>query len=292
MSTQLLFYEQAVPVSAEKHKNWALDTASSYSFARQVNSVPITAVEFPRAALEYPLVFAGSESQIMPAVVLGIEDQKNLFVDQSGRWTGRYVPAFVRRYPFVFSSTDGASFTLCIDGSFKGWNKEGKGQRLFDGSGNRTEYLENILKFLQQYQVEFQRTRSFCQKLKELDLLEPVHAQFTSPGGKRRSLSGFMAISREKLKKLTAEKLAQLAATDELELSYLHLQSLNHFETLLAQAAPRSGKTAASGQNAQPQPTKPPSRAPAVEAGDRTAGRPASAAARTKKKVSGKADDK
>ena len=188
MSTQLLFYEQAVPVSVEKHKNWGLDTGSNYAFARQVNSVPITAVEFPRAALEYALVFAGNDAGIMPAVVLGIEVNKTLYVEASGRWIGHYVPAFVRRYPFVFSSTDGASFTLCIDGTFKGWNQEGKGQRLFDDSGERTEYVQNILKFLQQYQAEFQRTRSFCKKLKDLDLLEPVHAQFTTPGGERRSL--------------------------------------------------------------------------------------------------------
>lgn len=281
MSTQLLFYEQAVPLSAEKHKNWGLDPASDYSFARQVNSVPMTAVEFPRAALEYALVFAGNEAGVMPAVVLGIEDRKNLYVEPSGRWTGRYVPAFVRRYPFVFSSTDGASFTLCIDSSFKGWNQEGKGQRLFDGSGKRTEYLENILKFLQQYQVEFQRTQRFCNKLKELDLLEPVHAQFTTPGGERRSMSGFMAVSRDKLKKLPAETLAQLAASDELELVYLHLQSLNHFEGLLGQAARRGGKaTGAGGHNARPQPAKRPPPGAAAASAD------APPAARTKKKVS------
>lgn len=256
MSTQLLFYEQAVPVSAEKHRNWGLVTGFDYSFAKRVNSVPITAVEFPRAALEYALVFAGNEAGIMPAVVLGIEDHKNLYVDPPGRWTGRYVPAFVRRYPFVFSSNDGANLTLCLDGGFAGWNQEGKGQRLFDDSGKRTEYLENILKFLRQYQVEFQRTQNFCKKLKELDLLEPVHAQFTARGGERRSLGGFMAISRDKLKKLPAETLAQLAATDELELVYLHLHSLNHFEALLARAARGSGKTGggkptgAGGQNA------------------------------------------
>jgi hypothetical protein len=242
LSAQLLFYTQAVPVSAEQHRNWALKPSVDYSFARQVNSVPTTAVEFPRAALEYVLVFAGSDQQVMPAAILGIQDKQNIYIEKSGKWLGRYVPAFVRRYPFVFSSTDEENFTLCIDGSFRGWSKDGKGQRLFDDKGERSEYLENILKFLQQYQLEFQRTRAFCQKLKSLDLLEPVHAQFTTPDGQRRSLSGFMAVNREKLKKVPAEKLAELASTDELELIYLHLQSLNHFEGLISQA---TGKSAA-----------------------------------------------
>ena len=250
MSAQLLFYEQAVPVSAEQHRNWALKPSVDYSFTRQVNSVPTTAIEFPRAALEYVLVFAGSDQHAMPAAILGIQDKQNIYIEKSGKWLGRYVPAFVRRYPFVFSSTDEKNFTLCIDGSFGGWSKDGKGQRLFDDKGERTEFLEKILKFLQQYQVEFQRTRAFCQKLKSLDLLEPVHAQFTTPDGQRRSLSGFMAVNRGKLKKLPADKLAELASTDELELIYLHLQSLNHFEGLISQAASKT--TAATPPQAKP----------------------------------------
>ena len=42
-----------------------------------------------------------------------------LFVNEAGKWLGKYVPAFLRRYPFVFSSNDeGKNFTLCIDGKF------------------------------------------------------------------------------------------------------------------------------------------------------------------------------
>lgn len=277
----MLFYEHAEPVSAEKHKNWGLDTGADFSFARQVNSVPMTAVEFPRAALEYVLVFAGGEKEVMPAVILGTADRQNIYVEPSGKWAGRYVPAFVRRYPFVFSSSDNSSLTLCIDGGYKGWSKEGKGQRLFDAKGERTEYLENILKFLQQYQVEFQRTRNFCKKLTDLDLLEPVHAQFTAPGGERRSLAGFMAVSRERLKKLPGDKLAEFAATDELELIYLHLQSLNHFEDLVAKVTgSHSTARAASAQNpgaskGSPRPVAPAQQPAPAKAKKPTAKKPA-----------------
>ena len=68
--------------------------------------------------------------------------------------------------------------------------------------------------------------------MKELDLLEPMQAQVTLDGGKRLSLGGFMAVNREKLKALPGEKLAELTKTDELELMYLHLQSMRNFEPL------------------------------------------------------------
>ena len=41
-----------------------------------------------------------------------------------------------------------------------------------------------------------------------------------------------MAISREKLKELPGDKLVELAKTDELELIYLHLQSMRNFTAL------------------------------------------------------------
>ena len=68
--------------------------------------------------------------------------------------------------------------------------------------------------------------------MKELDLLEPMQAQVTIDGGKRLSLGGFMAINKEKLKALPGDKLAELIKTDELELIFLHLQSMRNFEHL------------------------------------------------------------
>ena len=232
MTTQLLIYERAAAVSSERHRDWCVRADGDFAFAKHVNSVPLTAVEFPNAAAEYAIVFTGNEDAVMPAVILGARDKENLYITESG-WDAKYVPAFLRRYPFVFSSGDeGDRFTLCIDEEFSGCNQEGRGERLFDADGNQTQYLTNVLEFLKAYQAHFQQTQAFCAKLKELELLEPMQAQFTPPGGTTMSLTGFMAISRDKLKALPADKLAELAKTDELELMYLHLQSMRNVVTM------------------------------------------------------------
>ncbi len=233
MATQLLIYENAVPVSRARHGNWSVEVGADYGFCRSVNSVPLMAVEMPQAAREYPIVFAGSGEQIMPAVILGLRGNENLFLKADGRWDGDYLPAFVRRYPFVFSSSeDGAKFTLCIDESFAGFNQAAKGARLFDDEGKPSGYTENVLKFLQEYQNQFRVTQAFCKHVSFLELLEPMQAEVTLASGEKSSLAGFMAVNREKLKALTGEKFAALAKTDELELVYLHLQSLRNFERL------------------------------------------------------------
>ena len=49
------------------------------------------------------------------------------------------------------------------------------------------------------------------------------------PSGAKLSLTGFMVVDRAKLKEQSAESLAQVTKTDELELIYLHLQSVRNF---------------------------------------------------------------
>ena len=245
MSNQLLYYKMVVPVTSERHGDLYVKAASDYEFARHSNSVPVMAVEFPSAALEYPLVFAGNDEAIMPLAILGVEADENRFVDDKGAWNAKHIPAFVRRYPFVFSkSEDGDKFFLCIDEKFSGCNREGRGERLFDSDGERTQYLGGVLNFVKEYQVQFNRTRIFCDKLRELELLEPMQAQFKLPSGQQKSLTGFMAINRDKLKALPADTLAELAKTDELELIYIHLQSMKNFSAMLAKGV---------GEEAEPQ---------------------------------------
>jgi len=231
MSTQLLIYKTAVPVSRARHGAWSVEIGGDYAFSNEVNSVPLMAVEFPQAASEYAIVFAGPEGEVIPAVILGVRGNENLFLSKDSHWGAKYVPAFLRRYPFVFSRSNDR-FVLCVDEEFPGFNQEGRGQRLFGDDEKPTPYLDKVLQFLQEYQAQFLRTQRFCEKIRELDLLEPMQAQVTVDSRRRLSLGGFMAVNREKLKALPGDKLAELAKTDELELLYLHLQSMRNFDAL------------------------------------------------------------
>jgi hypothetical protein len=244
MTTQLLFYNEARPVSVERHKDLSVKAGTTYRFAKNVNSVPLTAIEFGQAAAEYPIVFAGTGEAIMPAVILGAQQTENLYIDEAGAWQGRYVPAFVRRYPFVFSTDKAAkNFILHIDESFEGCNREGRGERLFDNDGQQTQYLRSTLSFLQDYQARFQRTREYCDRLKSLGLLQPMQAQFNLNSGERHSLSGFMTVDREKLKAISTEDLATMFRNDELECTYLHLHSLRHFGNMVERMPARMPET-------------------------------------------------
>ena len=231
---QLLFYEHAVPVTAERHGKWSVQLGRDYAFARSTNSVPLARVEFARAAREYPIVFAGPEEQPFPLAILGLADRQNLFIADDGTWRADYLPAFVRRYPFVFTTTDDAqTFTLCIDEAFSGCNEESRGERLFDDDGKSTRYLDNVLAFLREYQAEHQRTQAFGRRMAALKLLEPVQANVALPSGERMALTDFKVVNRERLKQIGDAALKEMFASDDLELVYLHLQSLQNFSALV-----------------------------------------------------------
>jgi hypothetical protein len=236
MSRQLLIYDQVTPVNKVRHKTWSIK-ASGYGFARAINSAPLTAIEFPSAAAEFPVVFTETAGSVIPVVVMGIRPAENLYVSEDGQWNGQYVPAFVRRYPFVFSSSDdGETLTLCIDESYEGCNKAGRGEALFDADGEQTQYLQGTLNFLKDFQAQHERTVKLCEKLRELDLFEPVSLDYRTPEGETGKVAGFLAVNREKLRALPQETLATMASTDELELVYIHLQSLRNFNRLVSKA--------------------------------------------------------
>lgn len=230
MTKQLMFYENAAPVAASRHADVAIGPGTGYAFAAQASAVPLMAVEFLLAASEYAIVFTSVGDEVVPAVVLGLRSDQNLFLGDDAKWQAKYVPAFVRRYPFVFStSADRKTLTLCIDEASPGFNREGRGQRLFDDEKKPTAYTQRVLKFLQDFQAHFQRTQRFCRQVKELGLLEPMSVRIKAPGADNLAVSGFQAVDRKRLRALHGDKLAALAATDELELLYLHLYSLRNF---------------------------------------------------------------
>jgi len=201
----MLIYENVAPVNKQAHAGWGIQGDGTFNFAREVNSVPLTGVEFAAASMEFSIVFTKTNEGAMPIAILGVRSGENLFVDDEGQWQAKYIPAFFRRYPFVFStSQDNETLTLCLDEAYEGCHKDGTGETLFNEEGENSEYLEKVINFLKEYQDHYQRTLWFGKKLEE----------FT--------------ISREKVKKLSEAQMAELVKNDAMELIYLHLNSMQN----------------------------------------------------------------
>lgn len=241
MSSQPIFYKKIVPLNKETHGDWSVEAVANYKHTSETNSLYIAAIEFIKAANEYPIVFGiGEDESVFPVVILGLRKNENLYINKKGEWRANYIPAYVRRYPFILATGEEMSdqFTVCIDSDCPGFNKKQRGTALFDKDGNESELLKNSVEFLKEYQNHIQLTTLFCKNIKDLGLLEPMKADVKMADGEEISLGGFMGINREKLKALDADKLVNLVKTDQMELIYAHLISLGNIDSLMTKLTP------------------------------------------------------
>lgn len=231
MGHQLLIYDRVIPIGTGSHADVSVQVTGDYGFARRINSVPLLGVEFAAGSIDHPIVFARQGTDLFPAALLGLRPDHNDHVAPDGSWRGGYLPAFLRRYPFVFSREEGDpsdSFTLCIDESHPGFNREGRGDRLFDADGKRSQYLEKALAFTSEFQTQFHRTRLFCERLQQLGLLDDAQARYRDSLGREGSMGGFAVINRARLKALGKDDVRRMFQTDQLDLCHAHLHSLQN----------------------------------------------------------------
>ena len=227
-------FKSVVPLAVEKHKNMRLKPVADYGFAAGQTMCPITAVEFPRIAPNYPIVFLKDDVGDMSAfALLAVPGGKNLFVDGGGSWRGSYVPASIRRYPFVFGRTKGddKNLALCIDED-SDHVSETEGEPLFTEDGKPTEILEKAIEFMKQFQTNHAHTVAICQELERLEMFQGLKAQVRLPSGKNYNFVGAKIIDEKKLSSIADADFLEWRRRGWLALIYAHLISLGQMSHL------------------------------------------------------------
>lgn len=226
-----LLYNEITPISAERHGGYGLSAERSFAFAAETGLSPLTLEEFAAAQRFYPIVFT-REAPATPVALFGAERGRNDFVGEDGKWrSGAYVPAYLRRYPFVFvrrnAETD--ERVLCADMTSAHLEDgvEDEERALFkDGAAGKAG--EAAMEFCKAYEVSTVRTRNAIAELEERELLRDGAIQ-VKIGDKTARIDGFRIIDEKKLREIDDAFLAKLARTGALGAIYAHLFSLANF---------------------------------------------------------------
>lgn len=233
---EVLFYERPVPLNRTQHKDLRLKGIPNLKFAAAAHSVPLTGAEFPVAARDLPILFAGQTMEDAgPMALLGLRQNENLLVDENGQWApGVYVPAFVRRYPFILAEkpvgTEGDDFTVFLDEAYPGFGSE-EGERLFKEDGTDSEMLTNAVGFLGEFQQHVARTHWFMDQLRKHQLLEPRNIRLQKDG-KSINLNGLFVVNEDKLRQLDEKTAHEFLKEGVLGWIYAHLLSLPNIDRL------------------------------------------------------------
>jgi hypothetical protein len=245
LAGRVMFYSQPEPLSFEQHGKLGITRSDKpFRFAENAQALPLQASEFGAAAKSYPIVFAGDDRT--PMAVMGIRANENLFVQDGVIEPDIYIPAFIRRYPFVLANNsptanqaDASRMIVCIDCGAEALT-EGGDVPLFE-NGQLSTFAQQMVEFCSNFEIERQRTENFVNRLKKLDLFETKQVTFTpsdetNTPGEPVLIADYFAISEEKLAAVPAEALMELHTSGALRQIYAHLDSAQNWEGLLARS--------------------------------------------------------
>jgi len=252
----VLLYKNPEPLDAQRHGHLGVRRSPTpFGFAAAQHFVPLNVQEFGPAGVNFPIIFAGET--YTPLAVMGLQEGENVFIDAEGGYrAGAYIPAYLRRYPFVGAiDNQQQRVIICIDRASDLLTETAADFALFE-NGEASEFTKAYVEICSQFDTDRARSEAFVATLRELDLFEPKQTTYTprNPDGSAAApvlISEYFSVSETKLRELPADKLAQLRDTGALTQIYAHLHSLFVWERLISDSLiRRSGAMAPAVGNA------------------------------------------
>ncbi|EJF74675.1 SapC family protein [Bartonella alsatica] len=240
MANVMLFYKDITPINKISHKNLKFSPQNDMSFAKDTHWVPLAISEYFQAALDYPILFMCAEDEqkkrhYTSAALVGLSNEENDYITSDKNWKkNTYVPAFVRRYPFVLAQfSNEKEFSVCFDQK-SGMFNEVAGTELFNSDGSISPFMEERIRFLESFKIAMEKTAEFIDAIVEMNLLSQKSINVKNDKGLSAQLEHFWIVDEEKLNKLSAHQLAKLHKNGFLGLIFAHLMSTNNLVKILS----------------------------------------------------------
>jgi hypothetical protein len=238
-----LFYNDLQPLSSQLHADFRVRPAETAPFLANHHAVPLTVEEFPLVQRRMPIVFSVGDDPV-PLALMGLNEGVNTFLDAEGKLLDdeTYIPAYVRRYPYMLARLrpDSEELSLCFDPTSDTIGAFEEGEKLFE-NGEPTELTRGILSFAEQFEQAGQRTSAFMAELKEQGLLMDGEISIQPEGAQPFVYRGFQMVDEAKLNEMRGDQLRKMQQSGMLPLVYAHLFSLSLMRDLFGKQM-RQGK--------------------------------------------------
>lgn len=233
-----LLYSALEPLSSTVHGKMRIRGVDKAPVIGTAHAIPATVDEFTLLARHYPIIFAIGD-QPVPLALMGLSDGVNAFMDKDGRPIDKniYVPAYVRRYPFLLARLrpDSDELSLCFDPAIGAIGDFEEGEALFEENGEPSAATKAVLNFCEQFETAGQRTSAFVEDLKKSGLLMDGEVAIQPEGAPQPFVyRGFQMVDEEKLRELRGDELRKMHQSGLLPLIYAHLFSMTLMRDLFA----------------------------------------------------------
>jgi hypothetical protein len=224
-----LFYTALEAINLTQHGKMKVRPIEKAEVIAKTHAIPATVDEFSLLQRHYPIVFSVGDQPI-PLALMGLSEGVNVFLDDDGKPQDNmaYVPAYMRRYPFLLARVrpDSDELSLCFDPSAGAVGSFKNGDPLFTDD-QPSDATKAILQFCEQFETAGQRTAAFMEELKKSGLLMDGEVAIQPEGADKPFLyRGFQMVDEEKLRELRGDELRRMNQNGMLPLIYAHLFSL------------------------------------------------------------------
>jgi hypothetical protein len=244
ISGTMFLYQRPELLNTQAHGDLGVRAAAKpFGFCANVRAIPLTISEIAEASRYFPVVF-GSLEDLQPLAIVGLLDDVNLFVDESGNWDPyAYVPGYIRRYPFGLAAEQGGDrFALVIDAAFEGVDR-GADRKLFAG-GELSDLSKQAMEFTKTYESDRRLTEQVMKAVKEFDLITGQTAQYTPSGSTApQPFAQYWGVDERKLAGLSDEEFLKVRKLNVLPVLYAHLLSLGNWRNLILRRMRRFNMT-------------------------------------------------
>jgi hypothetical protein len=231
-----IFYGGLEPLSSQLHGDLSTRSSPKAPHLANTHAIPITVDEFVAAQRFCPIVFSTGDNPV-PLALMGLNEGVNVFVDDEGTLLGdMYVPAYVRRYPFMLAriQPDAQELSLCFDPTSDLVGRYDDGQPLFE-DGKPSETTNQVLKFCEEFEMSAQRTVAFVNELRASELLMDGEVSIQPTGSEQPFVyRGFQMVNEEKVRELRGDELRKMNQNGMLPLILAHLFSLTLMREIFA----------------------------------------------------------
>lgn len=233
-----LFYNDLMPLNSRDHASWKTRGIDSAQFLKGAHAIPLTVDEFVEAHRDLPIVFSSGPDPL-PLALMGLNEGVNTYVDDKGKINDPvYLPAYVRRYPFMLAklTPDATELSLCFDPTSEAVGAFSDGEPLFGGDSQPSDNTKRILEFCDSFEQAGMRTKAFIEELKANDLLMDGEISITLNDRPDQPFTyrGFQMINREKLAEIPGDKLETWNKNGFLMIVHAHLFSLDQMRKIFA----------------------------------------------------------
>ena len=213
----------------------AVNDTLCYPNLEKMISVPLGINEVYEACKDYPILFTkNQEGDWLAIALLGYND-KNVYLDENRQFKrGKYLPAFLRRYPFALAQNEAqAGFSLGIEEeALEELNASNQQRALFKDDKTPSDLTKNTLDFLVHFQGELHACSALIKELETWELLVEQSANIVDDEGKAHTINGFFTVNEEKLAHLSEKKKLDIYKKGATPFITAHLISLSNIRRL------------------------------------------------------------